>query len=148
MVDNLSLNELKQRARTIGASREFVDRFRVDTDKKYLKSYIIQNSVSDEHIVTTDIIEDIVLQDNIKKRDYCRAQNRKHEEGVPIQCPVKSENLNDYENVILPSLRNKEKIEYKEQYQEHFNFLTPEELIIYMKQDIEDYEDKNISFMM
>jgi len=52
-VYNKNPNELKKRARQLGASREFINKFKEDDpnpDYTYLRAFIIRNSISDEHI--------------------------------------------------------------------------------------------------
>jgi len=51
-INNNNINYLKKRASELGASREFLDKFK-EKDAPYLeiKKYIILNSVSDEHIL-------------------------------------------------------------------------------------------------
>lgn len=141
-VNNLSLNALKKRARELGASKEFIDKYNDENSKKYLKSYIIQNSISDDHILFNDITEDVKLRENIKKREYCRQLDR---EGISIDnCPSLPAKLEDYSNVIIPSPTNK--LEREHSFLD-YEFIKPEDLVDSMKKDQQDYEDKNIEYM-
>ena len=50
----------------MGATKQFADTAKI----KELKAYIIQNSLTNEHILFTDITEDIELRENIEKENY------------------------------------------------------------------------------
>tara|TARA_Y100000389_G_scaffold66357_1_gene62454 strand:+ start:261 stop:848 length:588 start_codon:yes stop_codon:yes gene_type:complete len=140
-VDNLSLDSLKKRARVLGASREFIDKYNKEEDKKYLKSFIIQESISDEHILFDDITKKIDTRENINKREYCRKLER--EGKTDDSCPKLPAKLEDYSNVIIPTPTNKLE---RDHVLLEYEFLQPEEIIDYMKQYQEDYEDINYSF--
>lgn len=140
-VNNLSLDSLKKKARVLGASREFIDKYNKEEDKKYLKSFIIQQSISDDHILFNDITEGIDLRENIYKREYCRSLDREGKKD--ISCPKLPAKLEDYSNVIIPTPTNK--LERDHDLLE-YELLHPEEIINYMKQYQEDYEDNTYSF--
>lgn len=142
-VDNLSLDALKKKARIQGASREFVDKYKDEDDKKYLKSFIIQKVISDENILFTDITEDSATRDNIVKREYCRSLTR--ENKTDVTCPTNPNSLVDYSNVILPTPTNKLE---EEHVLLKYEFMSPDDIIDYMKKDQEDYEDKQYSFLV
>ena len=101
-VDHKDTNQLKKRARQLGATKEFVDSI---TDIE-LKVFIIQTSISEEHILFKELEEEIIMREEsqlIEKRDYCRALYR---EGLSIEgtnCPEQTTNLSldGYENVII-----------------------------------------------
>ena len=72
-ITNKDLNSLKRRARELGATREFVDKFKESVDKHSyieLKKFILVNSISNEHI-SFDTVEN-----NIKKRERERVNRR------------------------------------------------------------------------
>ena len=72
-ITNKDLNSLKRRARELGATREFVDKFKESDDKHpyiELKKFILVNSISNEHI-SFDKVED-----DIKKREKENIQRR------------------------------------------------------------------------
>ena len=142
-VNNISLDELKKTARTIGASRDFIDRFTLENDKKYLKSYIIRNSISDEHIKTTDLTKEVIVRENINKREYCNRLSYKR--SKELQCPDTPATLDDYKNV---DISESNKIDEPKYAFMKYKYLTPEELVIIMKKGQEEYEDRNISFMI
>ncbi len=140
-VNNLSLNALKKRARELGASKEFTEKYYKDEDKKYLKSYIIQNSISEDNILFNDITEDIELRENIKKREYCRGLER--ENITDSTCPTLPSKLEDYSSVILPL--PKTKLEEEHQFLE-YEFIKAEDIINLMRENQEEQED--ISFLL
>lgn len=130
LVSSLHRDGLKKKARLLGATKEYVDS---QTDVQ-LKVYIIQNIVSNEHILFTDISEDISIRDNIKKREYCRDQIRK---GTPeISCPTNPQSLADYDDVVLPEPTTL--FEYPN--------ITTKDIINQMKLDDINYENKNIIY--
>ena len=85
-ITNKDLNSLKRRARELGATREFVDKFK-ESDGKHpyieLKKFIIVNSISNEHILFNKV------DDDIKKRERERVNRRIDNE------------LSDYKYLIL-----------------------------------------------
>lgn len=141
-VNNLSLNMLKKRARILGASHEFINKYSKEDDKKFLKAYIIQKTLSDDHILFTDITEDITLRSNIDKREYCRKTIR---EGSPdINCPILATDISDYSSVVIPSPTNL--LEHDPMFIE-YGHMSPDEIIEYMKKEQDEYEDHTFSFM-
>lgn len=60
-VNGLSINQLKKRALQLGATEEFINN---TNDKIKLKLFIIQNSVGEDHIVTTQDKNRLESQDN------------------------------------------------------------------------------------
>jgi len=97
-----NLDQLKKRARQLGATKDFVD----SLSELELKVFIVQNSISNEHILFKELEEEIKMREDselVKKRDYCRTLYR---EGLSIEgtnCPEQNTNtsLNDYNNVII-----------------------------------------------
>jgi len=130
-VDKLTMNGLKRKARRLGATKEYVD----ESTEMELKSYIIQMGVSEEHILFTDITEDIKVRDTVKKRDYCRSQYREQPTPDP-SCPTPPAKLEDYSSIRLPNP--------SDMFEDPF--LSSEEILKGMRIDIDDYENKNISF--
>ena len=126
------LHSLKKRARELGASKSFVDRFKEDDEPWLeLKEYIIVNSISDEHILFNDISGDIVNKELVKKRDYCRKNNNN------TTCPtISNPTLGDYSNVQIPSSSNLLE-------QENQLLSEPSISIQEMQEDIDDYINKN-----
>ena len=142
-VNNLSLNKLKKKDRQLGASKDFIDKYNNEDSKKYIKSYIIQNSISEDHILFNDITEDIDLRENIKKREYCRQLDR---EGLDMNtCPQLPAKLEDYSKIVIPLPTNQLE---KDHYFIEYEFIKPEDIVDSMKKDQKDYEDKNIEFML
>lgn len=73
MVTNATEDELKKRALTLGASQKFVD----ESSREDIKLYIIQNSISEEHIMATEIskkIKEIEIEKS-RKRQESRGEN-------------------------------------------------------------------------
>ena len=60
-IENKDKNKLKKRARQLGASKEFINSI---TDIE-LKVFIIQTSISNEHISFKDLEEEIKMRDEI-----------------------------------------------------------------------------------
>jgi hypothetical protein len=129
-LDKLTLNGLKRRARRLGATKEFAN----ESTETELKSYVIQMGVSEEHILFTDISEDIKVRDNTKKRDYCRSQYR--EPTPDPACPTPPVELQKYSSIILPNPTDI--------FEDPF--ISSEEILKKMRIDIDDYENKNITF--
>jgi len=145
-VDGKSLDELKKRGRSLGASKGFVDK----STEKDLKIFIIQNSISDEHILFNDLSEDITIRERIKKREYCRHTIREmdawfphdNEYGEPIVPPILDENcpthpnptLADYDKVVLPP--PKTRLE-----REQVTLEDPAKFMISLKEDMDNYEE-------
>lgn len=95
-VNHLSRDGLKKMSRTLGGSKELVE----SSSDIELKTYIIQNSLSDDNILFTDIGEDIKLRDAIKKREYCRRMER---ENKPNDlCIDSSSSLEEFEKLNIP----------------------------------------------
>jgi hypothetical protein len=153
-----SLHELQKKARELGASRAFVKQFNDREGLHQLKSYIIQNSISDEHILFNDITEEVATRENIQKRDYCRhitreisewySHNDEYGRAVPpppmnTSCPPPGSTLDRYESVVIPTSMNR--LESNHEFLQN-EFLEPEDMIRVMKQDEEYYEDRHISF--
>ena len=84
-ITNKDLNSLKRRARELGATREFVDKFKESVHNPYieLKKFIIVNSISNEHILFDKV------EDDIKTRERKRVNRRIDNE------------LSDYKYLIL-----------------------------------------------
>jgi hypothetical protein len=142
-VTNRNLDELKKKARMQGATREFVDKYTTEDDKKYLKSFIIQNIISDEHILLSDIKEEGEARDNVEKRDYCKRLLR--EGSSDVNCPSEPASLPEYSDVILPTPENT--VGYEHALLK-YGFMKPAEILEYMKKDQEDYEVNTYSFMI
>ncbi len=140
-VNNLSLNALKKKARELGASKQFIEKYYKDEDKKYLKSYIIQQSISDDNILFNDITEDIELRENIKKREYCRSLVR--DNITDSTCPTEPSKLEDYSRVVIPL--PKTRLEEEHYFIEN-EFIKPEDIINLMREDQEEQE--NVSFLL
>ena len=67
-VTDKNLDALKKRARELGASQKFVERFDKGSDKTDLQKFIILNSISNEHILF-DSIEDTLDSKETHKRE-------------------------------------------------------------------------------
>ena len=130
-VNSLSHDGLKKRARYMGATKQFADTAKI----KELKAYIIQNSLTDEHILFTDITEDIELRENIEKRELCR-EKRRDGEDVPNSCPTAGSKLDIYTDLNIPILKNN----YS------YPVITSEDIINNMKLEVEELENKLYSF--
>jgi len=139
-IKGLDSDGLKRRALEVGGTHEYVDTV-TDID---LKVFIIQNSLSDEHILFKDIRKDIIKgvdqQDLIQKRDYCKAMMR---EGKRIQwCPkIAKPTLEDYKPVVLPP--PKTVLDKK-----HILMTDPSTTIRQMRKDMDDYENKKYSLVI
>ena len=79
-IEGKSHNELKKRARELGASRYFADH----SSPYDLRLFILQTSISEEHILT------INLQQEIKDRDEERYLNRNPSQGETPPIPNQS----------------------------------------------------------
>jgi len=108
-VTNLDLPGLKKKARELGASREYVAAYSKESFKPHytdLKIFIIQNSISDEHIVFEDLHDKINNGGLVEKRDYCRKLSRDNIQSYN-NCPTKQyTKLSDYEKVTIPEPTN------------------------------------------
>lgn len=131
-IKNLTSNGLKKRAIELGATDEIIK----ESDDRSLKVFIIQNSISDEHILFEDLNKTLDTDELIKKRDYCRNLSRNNK--TDVNCPTKpNPELNDYNKVKLPEPTNI----YEE---EHKILQDPFISIREMREDIDDYINKNI----
>ena len=65
-IENKDTNQLKKRARQLGATKDFVDSI---TDIE-LKVFIIQTSISNEHILFKELEEEIIMRE--ESRDELR----------------------------------------------------------------------------
>lgn len=143
-VNKLDINGLKKRARKLGATKEFTDNSTI----LELKSFIVQNSIGDDHILFTDITQDIKTRDNIKKLEYCNKTKR--EGNKDIACPTEPAKLSEYSNVNIPKPINQLEKEHIFLEDEIYNILHPEyrikNIIKEMKIDNDNYENKLYSF--
>ena len=78
-VDGLSLNELKKRALQLGATEEFIN----TKDKIKLKLYIIQYSISEDHILTTQDKSRIDAQEEKDKVSIILNNGELNAQGLP-----------------------------------------------------------------
>ena len=74
-ITNKDLNSLKRRARELGATREFVDKFKESVHNPYieLKKFILVNSISNEHISFDKVEDDIIqrrIENELSNREY------------------------------------------------------------------------------
>jgi len=135
-VQNLTIDDLKKRGRDLGATKEFTDK---QTEIE-LKIFIIQNSISEDHILFDDISEDINKRDLIQNREYCRDQIRNHHHHQ--SCPSQpNPTLGDYSDVIIPQPTNLLE-------EEHILLTDPSISIEQMREDIDDYTNKNITIII
>lgn len=130
LVSELSIDGLKKKARLLGASKSFVD----SRKPSEIKIYIIQNIISNEHILFSDLNESINDYTTIKKREYCRQRIRQNKPDP--NCPTNPTSLSDYKDVKLPEPTNI--FEYPT--------ISTKEILKQMKVDIDDYQNKNIIY--
>ena len=110
-----TIDQLKKRAKELGASNDFVNQKSMD-DNKFklkLKVFIIQNSIGDEHILFKEIDNRLAndeADELVEKREYCRSLIRSPPTpgDPPIvpspncpELPLPTQ-LQDYVNVNLP----------------------------------------------
>jgi len=130
MVSELSIDGLKKKARLLGASKEFVD----SSKPSEIKLFIVQNIISNEHILFTDLNESINDHTTIKKREYCRERIRQNKPDPNY--PTNPKSLSDYKDILLPE---------PTKIFEYPNIST-KEILKEMKVDIDDYQNKNIIY--
>jgi hypothetical protein len=98
-IANKDLNSLKRRARELGATREFVDKFKESVDKHSyieLKKFILVNSISNEHILFDKVEDDIKKRekDNIQRRIENELSNMKYLKEQAKQLGIKYDGVN------------------------------------------------------
>jgi hypothetical protein len=99
-IANKDLNSLKRRARELGATREFVDKFKDSVNNNLyieLKKFIIVNSISNEHILFDTVENDIKTRekDNIQRRIENELSNRKYLIEQAKQLGIKYKDVSD-----------------------------------------------------
>jgi hypothetical protein len=140
-IKGLHSDGLKRRALEVGATHDYVDTVS-DID---LKVFIIQNSLSEEHVLFKDLRKDVETRDLIPKRDYCRAMLRN---GTRIpSCPeiskpnIEKPTLEDYNKVVLPVPKIVSDMK-------HILITDPFTYIRHMREDMDDYENKKYSLLI
>ena len=93
-VTDKNLDALKKRARELGASQKFVERFDKDSDKTDLQKFIILNSISNEHILF-DKLEDTLEDKETHKRELKNITTRVTNEIDNIPTPISSNKKRD-----------------------------------------------------
>ena len=137
-VNHMDRKGLTKRARDLGASKSNVE----NQSNIDLKVFIIQNSISDEHILFDDIRYTLKDHELIQKREYCRDnirnQNLPKSPDINKSCPtIPKPTLGDYNKVIIPTPNTMV-------YKEHRLLADPSISIQQMRQDIEDYLENKI----
>ena len=99
-ITNKDLNSLKRRARELGATREFVDKFKDSVDKHSyieLKKFILVNSISNEHILFNKVDDDIKKREkeNIQRRIENELSNIEYLKEQAKQLGIKYEGVSD-----------------------------------------------------
>jgi len=61
-IENKDTNQLKKRARQLGATKDFVD----SISDLELKVFIIQTSISNEHILFKELEEEIIMREELR----------------------------------------------------------------------------------
>ena len=92
-VNGLKINELKKRAIQLGATEDFIN----NSDKIKLKLYIIQNSISEDHILTT---QDKARLETQEKKDNVSIVLNNDEltaQGIP---DVNGDRVPNYVNLV------------------------------------------------
>lgn len=93
-IDGKSHNQLKKRARELGANRQFVER----ADPYDLRLFILQTSISNEHILTLD------LEQEIRDRDEINYEVRSNEE-IQTTDPIPSQSMIPETQITLDQMR-------------------------------------------
>ena len=100
-ITNKDLNSLKRRARELGATREFVDKFKESVHNPYieLKKFILVNSISNEHISFDKVEDDIKKREkkNIQRRIENELSNREYLIQQAKQLGITYEGVDDKE---------------------------------------------------
>lgn len=142
------INSLKKRARELGASKEFIDKFYDDDNSKNveLKMFIIQNSISDEHIYFENIKDELKKEYNGKTMsiDKFHVERRLDTELLKIENTkgllYKAITLNINLDTFISDIGLKNN-ELKELLKKPYMTLTNTELI-HFKQLLRKYELK------